>query len=447
MPGLVLQGCNTPGTGEGTVSSLVAYDGAGLACIFPPPNPNLNQVILAIDAGLQNVKGRVTFIETTYARQVDLDALTAVVAALSSDDITWAGPSLPCINPSQSVNMTDIVNGIDAAICIMQGQIANPPPNGLGTVQNLVDDWVVTSGQYTVSNPGPPNPEIDFPVSGYVVTGVYFGVFATPNPINPTITLVDNRDNYIDISFTGPTYTNTAVPILDPAPGVVGMRLWKITVSGGVITGDEDFRNFYPLDGDEIADQAIEQRHIKPSSIGDQELIDTTVTPGTYLMPQLTVDQDGRLTDATAKVVMVAPVLNDLLIYDDIAGVFVNSAIDDILPSAFPNKFILHDGLSYVQSTALTELAAKVGIGVATPVVELDIAGALRLTTTATNGNGILRFDGSRFNGYQNSGFHVLMTETGGTVLPDHADAAAAVVAGLASGDYFKTGEIIKQVP
>lgn len=209
-------------------------------------------------------------------------------------------------------------------------------------MQNQTQNYVVQGGNAT-----PLLLTVSFDDSLYNVSNIILDLPASAVGLALTAT----KDNYVDVhqDTDGPAYVITPVTIGDPAPAIVGMRLWKLNTDATHVTVSVDMRTLFPTGSEQLDNSAVVTRTIKDGNVTAAKLANTAVTPGSYAFGTFTVDAQGRVTLASSPTDIVAPANKDVLMYDTGSGKWKNKAIlGNIFPAANAGDIMRYVGGAWI---------------------------------------------------------------------------------------------------
>lgn len=437
---LLAQVCSTVAI---NTSNVVEYDGPSFACIPLPASPStLNQVLKAIDDEVCNIKNNLLVdIDTSSITTYDgtptftcftltaggtlntiIDEIGTAICAndtrldnfATSDVLTYDGtPSWACFTLTASPTLNSVINDLGDEICTNQTNIAAKADKTLleTYTTELRQDYVETGGDTANIGPGI-TIDIERTAGGnsvYYVLGVRDSV--ATETIDDTVgtparkRLSASSDNYLDFD-TDSDYTVTAVPNGNPAPGVAGMRMWKIVTDGSSITGTTDLRNTTPLTGVDISDATITNAKMVANTLTSASM-SNVVSAGTTNIANVTVDAAGRVTTIATDFDLAGPTDLDLIQFQSGTGKWENVTVASVgllLPSGVAGQTLRSDGASWLANSVLYNNGTNIGIGTTSPTEQLMVAGNISPEADATRDLGTSSIGWSNL--YMSSNIH-----------------------------------------
>lgn len=155
----------------------------------------------------------------------------------------------------------------------------------------------------------------------------------------------------IGVSGTYPNFTVTNTGDTNAADDIT-----TSTNAGGELTG--------PFGNLSIIPNAITNTKMADNSVGAAELINTAVTPGTYTIPQITVDGDGRITAASNGTSQNIYNTNGTLTAARTITMGTNALTFDASGSTFSEAYAIEikgkaDGTNYTRAINLTDASGN----------------------------------------------------------------------------------------
>ncbi|MHA2248250.1 MAG: hypothetical protein ACXADY_25090 [Candidatus Hodarchaeales archaeon] len=227
----------------------------------------------------------------------------------------------------------------DGDVVIDNGGTATSTPTGL-----------------TVDLSNPTNPDENI----YMVEGTLLSVDDTS-----AIPLDATMDNYIDVTTAG-TYVKSSVPIGNPAPPTLGLRLYKYETDGSSVVSTTDLRNYYFFNGTQFADNSIGTRHILDLNVTRAKIADT-IAPGSighsdFL--EVTYDAKGLISSVAGSIAITAITDGDILRYNATGGRWENIALGTVaLPVASARQMTYYDGANWQVSNTINNDGTYLGFG------------------------------------------------------------------------------------
>lgn len=376
-------------TSDIKTSDVTTYDGPSLGCISLDGTPSLNEVLDAMadkicspvshthatsdvtdyDGGFDPSCFNFTASPTLNSVIEDLatqicTVSDAIPTGFNSSEITYDGYDLDCAYESGGDGINSILEGLDDAVCSLY-DIKVDKILLWQVLDDLICNDYVEGGLSAVTSGGSLTPTINSGVA--YVDGIRLNVDTD------TVTLVATRDNYVDLNSSG-AFIVSSVTIGNPAPAVVGQRLWKLTTDGSGVTASEDLRNEYPFCGGDLSDGSVTEDKIPDDEISSDKLTDL-VAAGETEWANVTVDTAGRVTAIDSDVQITTPQDDDILVYDSGLGKWINTAsIPGAIPTGSENETIRYDEYGEpVASSFLINDDSSVGIGTTENPVTLNI--------------------------------------------------------------------------
>ena len=406
-------GCNpivTPASlaSQYATSNVATYDGSTLNCILgiTVGGSSLNDVIEAIDTAICSMTNSVTsniqydgadplgtcnidltdggnlndilldFANYMCNHTTSISSIFSQLNSLNTGLITLENGYTNCVGTfTTATTVTEWMEAIQDLLCtntneistatadrVSQGTVADTGTTFVGVTD--VKEWIRKGGDINYVGMGL-TPSIEEATTG-ITDYVYYGKsYSKPND---TVTLVANRDNYIDFDTVSEDYIVTDVAIGDPAPALAGMRLHKATTDATDVIATEDLRNFYNNDGTRLFDDAIVTRHITDESITGAKL-EVYATAGTvdFGFGTFDVDDKGRVNNYSSDVNISGLADGQVLQYSTGSGKWENIDVaGGLLPAATADgQTMRYDGAVWTADGFLTNKSGSVGLGAA----------------------------------------------------------------------------------
>lgn len=407
-------------TSDQTCSSLInCYDGSGFSCMTIPDGSSLNEVlaifgnqICANVTAIENISTdcNCTTVDVTIGPRFDVFNGTCLSGTylestglnILLEDIvnTLCNIAIPTVpeNTEDIVLGSTLGSAMNSYICF--DDVAYDQNTQLNVLLNEMADLICANAKCCLSNANLIEYLLDDMINGdesddtawdgdvvidyggtaeKSVTLLDVTLENTTNPdenrfvvsgkiivvADTTVALTANMDNYVDVDTSG-NYTVSSVTIGNPAPAIVGMRLYKFETNATTVAATTDMRNYYYFNGTQFSDNSIGTRHIIDANVTNVKLDDivTAATTGDPSVFTVTYNAKGRVTAAVSHFNITAPADGDITRYHLASGKWVNYPLSaSTLPAAVARQMLFYDGAAW-QATSLTQTdGSNMGFG------------------------------------------------------------------------------------